>query len=439
MLGVYGMNKIERTSWDEIKQVVFAVNPALYEVIEKISPNKNIPFFLAHYSFGSHFGIKNHAYLPTPEGTLQKIDSKHTSNELFEHLGYGKNSLPLGMILNKYCEWHHFGSDDHIYPDCVQGPGAIFNMQVVFDEDQTVDNNILSVSSGALSSFLLPNIGCTRRHSRIQKYFNVDVPAPKSPYEHHLIFKEILQDKTLRSDWTSQILYFSQEFIDEVKTNDNWLKLKLYFSESLRKKLTQNAYDASCNELFLRAKKINRFRPTPFVIDTAKYIYNICMGSGIGVKPAIDDQYFPVKTIQKIYDECYQLEHTPTVMVPAPLSEKDDSVYYPLQCPFSKINTFKTNQSNSTINELETLRNVLLAYQEEFIGVDGDAYGSPLYHMSKQIKFNFYHYKAPGSGAISNSASLLDTDKRFSFMFDNSNKSFATDAKLFRGCVSLSR
>ncbi|HHW3788255.1 TPA: hypothetical protein ACT9MN_002952, partial [Legionella pneumophila] len=157
------------------------------------------------------------------------------------------------------------------------------------------------------------------------------------------------------------------------------------------------------------------------------------------VKPAIDDQYFPVTTIQKIYDECYQLEHTPTVMVPAPLSEKDDSVYYPLQCPFSKINTFKTNQSNSTINELETLRNVLLAYQEEFIGVDGDAYGSPLYHMSKQIKFNFYHYKAQGSGVISNSSSLLDTDKRFSFMFDNSNKSFATDAKLFRGCVSLSR
>lgn len=123
MLGVYGMNKIERTSWDEIKQVVFAVNPALYEVIEKISPNKNIPFFLAHYSFGSHFGIKNHAFLPTPEGTLEKIDSKHTSNELFEHLGYGKNSLPLGMILNKYCEWHHFGSDDHIFPDCVQSAG----------------------------------------------------------------------------------------------------------------------------------------------------------------------------------------------------------------------------------------------------------------------------------------------------------------------------
>lgn len=433
------MNKIEMVSWDEIKQLVFTVNPSFYHVIEKISPDKNIPFFLAHYSFGAHFGIKNHAYLPTKMGTVEKIDSKYTANELFQHLGYGKDSLPLGMILDKYCEWHYFGADEHIFPDCVQGPGAIFNMQVVFDEDQTVDNNVLSVSSGALSSFLLPNIGCTRRHSRIQKYFNIAIPAPKSPYEHHLIFKEILQDKTIRPDWSSQILYFSEEFINEVKTNDSWLKLKLYFSEALRKKLTQNTYDTSCNELFLKAKKINRFRPTPFIIDTAKYVFNICLGSGIGVKPATDDQYFPVSIIQRIYDELYQLEYTPTVMVPAPLLDKNDSVYYPLQCPFSKINTFKTNQSISTLTELETLKNVLLAYQDEFIDSNGDAYGSPLYHVSKQTMFSFYHYKAQVDHVIKDSTALVGSDERFSFIFNNGQKSFATDAKLFRGCVKLSR
>lgn len=433
------MNKIARVSWNEVKNLVHTVNPSLYHVIETVSPIQSIPFYLAHFSFGAHFGIKNHAYLPTPEGTIEKIDSKYTDNELFQDLGYGRNSLPLGIILNKYCEWHQFSENEHIIPDCVQGPGAIFNMQVVFDEDQTIENNVLSVSSGALSSFLLPNIGCARRHSRIQKYFNVRTPAPKSPYEHHLIFKEIFEDKALQSDWNSQILYFSEKFIDEVKKNDNWLKLKLYFSEALRKKLTQNSYDPACNELFFRAKKINRFRPTPFIIDTAKYLFNICMGSGIGVKPATDDQYFPVTTIQKIYDECYQLEHTPTVMVPAPLFQKNDSVYYPLQCPFSKINTFKTNQSNSTLTELETLRNVLLAYKDEFTDEKGDAFGSPLYYVSKQTEFSFYHYKAQSNHTIRDSSTLMCTDNRFNYTFNNCKKSFATDAKLLRGCVRLSR
>lgn len=433
------MNKIKRVSWDEIKNKVRTINPSIYDVIEQINPRVDIPFFLAQYNFGEHFGIKNHAYLPTESGKLEKIDSQHTGNELFQHLGYGKNSLPLGMILDKYCEWHYFGENQRIFPDCVQGPGAIFNMQVIFDEDQTVDNNILSVSSGALSSFLLPNIGCQRRHTKIQKYFNVSVPAPKSPYEHYLIFKEILQNKNTLSNWQSQILYFSEHFIEQVKNNEQWLKLKLYFSESLRKKLMQNTYDTSCNDLFLSAKKINRFRPTPFIMDTAKYVFNICMGAGIGVKPAVDEQYFPIQDIQKAYNECYGLEYTPTIMVPSSLNEENDSVYYPLQCPFSKINTFKTNQSNSTLTELETLKNVLFAYQDEFTEENSDAFGSPLYHVSKDTEFSFYHYKSTGKQTIRNPVDLLESDKRFSFSYCDNNTNFSGDAKLFRGCVRLSR
>ncbi|HRD69004.1 MAG TPA: hypothetical protein PK657_02560 [Legionella sp.] len=432
------MNQIKKVSWEEIKHLIQKVNPLLYQVLEKINPKK-IPFFLAHFRFGEHFGIKNQVYLPNYSGQLAEINSKHTDNEIFHHLGYGKNSHPMGMIMDKFCEWHYFGENNRLFPDCIQGPGAIFNMQIVFDEENTVDNNVLSVSSGVLSSFLLPNIGCTRRHGRIQKYFDISYPAPKSPYEHYQIFKALLHNKHSKTKWHSQILYFTEEFIREVKYNPKWIELKLYFSESLRKKLTQNTYDASYYDLFLSAKKINRFRPTPYIIDTAKYIFNICMGSGIGVKPATDEQYFPVKEIQKIYNECYGLEYTPTVMIPSCLDKQHDTIYYPLQCPFTKINTFKTNQSNSTLTELETLKNVLLAYQEEFSDTHGDAYGSPLYHVSKETKLSFYHYQSKGLNNISNSTEILDKDKRFAFSHCNNDTEFASDAKLFRGCIQLCR
>lgn len=345
----------------------------------------------------------------------------------------------MGLILNKFCEWHYFGEEERIFPDCVQGPGAIFNMQIIFDEHQTVDNNVLSVSSGALSSFLLPSIGCKRKHARIQKYFNVSVSAPKSPYEHYLVFQEILKDKNTLDNWHSEILYFSEHFVREVRDNEAWLKLKLYFSESLRKKLTQNTYDASCNDLFLSAKSINRFRPTPFIMDTAKYIFNICMGSGIGVKPAVDEQYFPVKTIQKIYNECYDLEYTATVMVPSTLGDHSDSVYYPLQCPFAKINTFKSNQSNSAYRELEMLKSVLLAYQSEFTADNGSAFGSLLYQVSKRTEFSFYHYKSSSHTGIKSSGELETIDNRFAFSYSSEKTQFASDAKLFRGCVKLTK
>lgn len=433
------MNTIEKYSWDEIKHKVMAINPSFYEAIEPIKALKRPLFFIAKYDFGEHFGVNNHAYLPSPSGALLRIDDKQTEHELYCHLGYGKNSLPLGMILNKYCEWHYFGENGRIFPDCIQGPGAIFNMQVIFDEDQTVDNNVLSVSSGALSSFLLPNIGCKRKHARLQKNFNILSPSPKSPYEHYLVFKELLQNKKPNSQWQSEVLYFSKSFVDEVKSNHQCLNLKLYFSESLRKKLTENTYNASCNDLFLSAKKVNRFRPTPFIIDTAKYIFNICMGSGIGVKPATDEQYFPVHAIQEIYHRCYGLEYTPTVMVPASLKENNTSIYYPLQCPFAKINTFKTNQSNSTYRELEILRNVLLSYQDEFTAIGGATFGSPLYKVSKNTQFSFYHYQSSGNQNIKPSTELQGIDAGFLYSYNKVASNFASDAKLFRGLVRLSR
>lgn len=67
------MNKITRVSWDEVKHQVKQVNESIYRVIEDITPGKEIPFYLARYKFGEHFGIKNHAYLPTSNGQMEKL------------------------------------------------------------------------------------------------------------------------------------------------------------------------------------------------------------------------------------------------------------------------------------------------------------------------------------------------------------------------------
>lgn len=75
------------------------------------------------------------------------IESLQTNNYLYQHLGYGKHSIPLGVILDKYCEWLYLCENQRIFPDRVQGAGSIFNMQVVFDENKTVNNNVLLASA----------------------------------------------------------------------------------------------------------------------------------------------------------------------------------------------------------------------------------------------------------------------------------------------------
>lgn len=81
----------------------------------------------------------------------------------------------------------------------------------------------------------------------------------------------------------------------------------------------------------------------------------------------------------------------------------------------------------------------MLAYQEEFTDEYGDAFGSPLYHVSKNTDFSFYHYQSINNNGIKHPQALLELDKGFSFSYCQEPTNFSSDAKLFRGCVRLSR
>ena len=81
----------------------------------------------------------------------------------------------------------------------------------------------------------------------------------------------------------------------------------------------------------------------------------------------------------------------------------------------------------------------MLAYQAEFTDKQGDAFGSALYWVSKQTQFDFYHYKAGADNTIHNTENLDKIDPRFALYHKDSPLGFASDAKLFRGCVRLSK
>lgn len=431
------MNVLDKVYWPDIKKDIQSVNPSLYALLSELNPSHSLPFYKARYDFGEHFGIRNHAYLPSHDGSLKKIDSNETENDIYQDLGYGKDSLPLGMILDKHCEWHHISDEGYFYPELTQGPGAIFNMHIIFDEQRTVKNNFMSCSSGALSAFLLPNIGCKRKHQKIQKRSQVSAIAPKHYHEHPKLFKTLLHSHHVKTDWQSTILYFSESFVNAVRHDESWIKLKLFFSEALRAKQNRNMFDPATLDLFLSSECVNRYRPPPFIIDTCKYLFNICMGKGIARIPATDESYLPLKDIQKIYHEQYELSYTPTVMVPAALSSKTQSVYYSLQHPMTKINTFKTNISNSTLSELEMLQHVYLAYRNTFLDNQNHCYGSELFEACQQTEVAFFHYKAMPHTHILPS-NLIQDDSRFRFSYFG-ERDFPYDAKLFRGCIQLSR
>jgi hypothetical protein len=195
---------------------------------------------------------------------------------------------------------------------------------------------------------MLPYVGSKKHHERIRNHYSLSSSPPKNRYEHTNLFKEIINSRQFKRSWHSQILFFSEDWINEIRHNEKWLPVKFFFSENLRKRFSTDLYSSLYNYSFLTTGNVNKYRPTPYLIDSAKYIFSIALGQGIGFAPAVNNQQLPLKLIQEAYTHHYQLVYTPTVMIPSMLDSSNDCVYYSLQIPSTKISSFKIQMNNST-------------------------------------------------------------------------------------------
>lgn len=426
------MNSIKKSYWSECQTLIQNSSPEFHKLLSAVDPSDEMPIYIASYKYGETIGSKTKVFLPDSKSGTYLLGSSDTPNYIQRDLGYGMHSFPLGMIISNHCEWY-YDDDDEIgttYPFVIQGRGAIFNKHIVFQEDECVENSTLSVSSGSRSAFMLANIGSRINHDRLRESYDIQESPPKHHSEHFNIFKTI----TDNSNWHTTLLFFSKKWIDEIKKNQEWVHIKLYLSEQMREKQGRDLFNLSHNNLFMSAKKVNKFRPTPFLVDTAKIIFNIALNQGCAHSPAIDNSKLPLSEIQQVYREIYELKYNPTVMIPSTLNQADKIVYYSLQIPSTKINTFKIKLNNSTIKELDALKDILLSYISEFTDPQSRCYGSPLYNACLNVNFDFYH-NAPTIKGIKISDEL-QSDSRFMFS-TTPNGEFARDGKFFRGCIKI--
>jgi len=426
-----------KTTWKEVSNEIKVVNKDFYHLMEPFSELKH-PVYIAKYNYGEYFGRKSSVYLPGKKG-LYLLGGKETPNEIMRDLGYGKDSLPLAIILDKFCEWTKVDPiTKKTYPAAIQGPGTICNKGIIYKTDLTTENSCLSAASGSQSAFILPDIGNNKYHKNIQSEFNIDYPAPKSYHEHSGLFKEMLFNSSSTSDWTSKILYFSEDWINEIANNNECYKIREYFLMDLWVGGMRSNPFSNDDNPFIFSNIANDLKPTPFYVDSSKFIFNIMLGAASGFIPSTNNKYLPLKEIQDIYTNCYRINQTPTVMVPSYLS-KNNPVYYSIHHPSTPINSFKGSKSNSKYQELASLGEIINTYHSDFKLGDKS---SPLVNGCLSSSFNYYHHKAETLSTkekeviIHSSKLLQDQDDRFNFSYDKPLH-FHHEAKFFRGCIKI--
>lgn len=433
--------------WDDICKRIAQVEPTFAKMVNEISPDKNFPVFLGYYPFGMFIGDTISLFIPKVTGGAYRLSASDAPKEVFKHLGYGINSAPLGMVLDKELEFFlDLKKLGRTIPHHIYTPGSFFAISRVLSRNHGriyAPNGILSTTSGARSVFMLPHIGCAINHLNLQRDFNVKISCPKSLYEHWPLFKELINNENIQCDWRSCVVYFSEAWIDKLLNDPAWMRLKLYLHE-----VAWRAFEYDRNRIFYdiafsTIQQLRNLKPNPYLADTARHLFAIALGAAPGYIPATSDDSLPCEIIQNIFTQSYGLKkYNPTVMQPKHFKLESDkqSVYYSLQHPSIQVFSPKSRKVCSTLYEMRELCHIMRIFTEEFSLTNGMCADTIMGKIAREVSFKYFHNELDQHKLTRPSTAIVNLDKNFEFVTaDNkiADAKFASNAKFLRGCISI--
>jgi len=437
-----------KTDWDNIRNRVHNVAPEFAKIVDQLNPpNNQFPLYLAYYPYGDLKGDTLSPFLPKVDGGNYRLSDPDAPKDVITHLGYGSNSSPLGILLEKTLEYFIDLKDLNVtIPWQVLTPGAIFPLGRILQGNGSriyTPNSILTVVSGARSTFTLPKIGCLTNHFTLQKDYNVQSPPPKSLYDHWMIFKEIVRNNH-SCNWRSCVVYFSKKWVDKINNDKAWHPLKKLLLESAWKSFEYERNHIYYNIAYSLIQRKRNLKPNPYLVDTACHLFTIALGAVPGYAPICNDDLLPLTTLQEAFVESYGLKkYIPTIIGPTHFWLENQTslpVYYSLQAPTTLSFSPKSRKISSTVFEMRELKHIVNIFSTELSKESNILSDTIMSQAAKQIAFNFYHNKTDKHLNIEKSSELLYHDKRFEAKYSYkcaTDAIFASDSPFVRGCVSI--
>lgn len=440
-----------KTYWEDVRDRIAKIAPEFAKIVDKLSPNHKFSLYLAYYPYGDLKGDTISPFLPNINGGNYRLNSKNIPKDVINDLGYGSNSSPLGMLLEKKLEYFIDLKELGItIPWQVISPGSFFPLgRILLNKPNRnysySPNGVLTVTSGARSVFMLPKIGCFTNHQMLQRDYNVQSPPPKSLYDHWNIFREIIiSSPASQNQWKSCVVYFSKKWIDKIHNDKAWHPLKKLLFELGWEKYEYDRSHLYYNVAYSLIQNKRNLKPNPYLVDTACHLLSIAAGAMPGYAPTFDIDLLPVDTIQKAFVESYgQKKYIPTILAPMHFQlEKQTSapVYYSLQCPTTISFSPKSRSLSTTLFEIRELKHIVDVFASELSKDSSMLSNTIISEAAKKISFNYFHNNIDRHNLIQQSKNLIRYDDRFNSKHAfkvYSGAEFACDAPFVRGCIGI--
>ncbi len=414
------LNKSAQLHWFDVKNRVQAIAPELSQLLNALDNNRNLEVIVARYPYGQDIVKAGSFTLPE---ALANCGIK-------EKLTYSK--IPVGLVLDKSIEVY-YETPERIIPDKIWGAGRLFGLWELFDAPAKIDScQYSNLSSGVRSLFMCSKISDRAAHARLQKAFSFRNPPPTTMREHRDLFAKLASSGDADKRWYCSILYLTNEWF----ADKNSQALTALYSNFLERAWVQSF---NCRRQFelqvawesvLNAMRKRNIYLQPRLSSHIKQLYLISEGIFPGMVFAEDheEDVAPIKLIQEIYRDIYQLRHhDPLLMRPQHL-QPNQPVYYSLNFP----SYFETHIPIKSIPRLaDETRFLAKTMQVIHNEVRFEADASPL--------FKFYHSQVERDALVLNSSQLIYGDPKLQkyAIGDKGCKRFPDNSLFFRGCVKI--
>lgn len=438
-------NGVVKVAWRDLRQRVANVEPRFASLVDELSPDDSFPVFLVYLPYGALKGDTTSSYLPDSQGGYYRLSDPHAPKAITTHLGYGLGGSPMGMVLEKKLEYFidlkHKGIT---IPWLMYSPGDFFPFSTLLGSDSQhvyAPNGLLTVTSGARSAFMLPNIGCNTHHVNLKRDFNLNQQAPKSLYEHWSVFKEIVHSEAVGCAWRSCLIYFSEKWVNHIHHDPAWMKLKLYLHELAWRKFEYERNRIYYDMAFSLIQEKRNLKPNPYLTDTARHLFATALGAVPGYAPACDEEALPLHALQRAFIESYGLKkYIPTIMQPMhfDFARQVIPVYYSLQHPSTHVFSPKSREVASTMASMLELEYIMRIFCEELSSTTNICADTVIGQVAKQVVFRYFHNKIDKQRVVHLSDAIPVADTRFQVgCATHHQATFASDATFVRGCISI--
>ena len=433
------IGKLEKTNWDNIKEQALIVNPYFSEVVNKISPSSNLTLYKITYPYGATIVDRGVFHVPIEDGQIVPITDPRVNKEIRQDLAYAKDGMPVGIVLKNAYEVF-IDAGDYILPVVNAYPGSYIALWKELDTFAYYHPiNIFTVTAGARSIFMLPNISDMMLHKNLIRDFNVAKQPPKELLDQWHIFKAITEHQ--KCDWGVEILILSGQWVEKARADSAWQKLYLLFldaawqSSGFERNQIFYEFSLSCMQANLKLK-VN-----PYLLSTARHLMSISLGSTPGFKPATDELLAPVKLIQSAYMESYDLrKYAPILMHPSHFNPHDlnaSPVYYSSQLPTAISFSPRSRKLTSTLLDLKELKYIIDIYKEE-ISQRRVHLQNTIIDIIPKIDYDYFHSKPDLRDGIRSSSRLPEEDSEFTTILATQDElPFSYNGTFVRGCIRI--